>query len=388
MFKRLWLRDLLIAVVLIFAFIGLLVNPKETSSAAQQGISLCLDVIIPSLFPFFVLSSLIIELGFAAYIGRAFEGIMRPAFNVSGACSTALVLGFLGGYPVGAKTAVALYEKKMCTKVETERLLAFCNNSGPAFILGAVGAGILGSSSAGWLLYLTHTAASLTVGLLFRFYKRGSSPSESGVRQPYSVTRLSTAFTSSVGNSFQSVFGICAFVIFFTVIIRLLYITGVLPGAAEVLAGILSPLQVSQQSVLNLLTGLIEITSGLFSLQGSTSQLLAGKMAMAAFMLGWAGLSVHCQVLSFIGKSGLSSRTYVLGKLLHGVISAAYILVIYRVMDFKRPLSVYLAEQVEVIARLNFWDTLGITIKVVCAVGMGYILAAMIMAARRHWRRA
>ncbi len=101
---------------------------------------------------------------------------MRPLFHVSGACASAFALGFIGGYPVGAKTAISLYENGMCTKTEAERLLAFCNNSGPAFILGVVGAGVFASSRVGVLLYLAHAAASICIGILFRFTRPAQPP--------------------------------------------------------------------------------------------------------------------------------------------------------------------------------------------------------------------
>ncbi len=152
--SRPWARDLLLGLVLLAATLALVVWPEQSMEAARTGLQLCYNVIIPSLFPFFVLSSLVVELGLAGYVGRAREGIMRPLVNVPGSCASAVALGFIGGYPVGARTAISLYEKGMCTKTEAERLLAFCNNSGPAFILGVVGAGVFSSSRVGVLLYL------------------------------------------------------------------------------------------------------------------------------------------------------------------------------------------------------------------------------------------
>lgn len=152
-------RDLLLGLALLCATLALMLYPQPSMEAAKSGLALCYNVIIPSLFPFFVLSSLVVELGLAGYLGRLLEGLMRPLFHVSGACASAFALGFIGGYPVGAKTAISLYENGMCTKTEAERLLAFCNNSGPAFILGVVGAGVFASSRVGVLLYLAHAAA-------------------------------------------------------------------------------------------------------------------------------------------------------------------------------------------------------------------------------------
>lgn len=78
-------------------------------------------------------------------------------------------MGIVGGYPVGARAAITSYERGLCTKTECERMLSFCNNSGPAFILGVVGAGVFANSSAGMLLYLAHVLASLSVGSVFGF---------------------------------------------------------------------------------------------------------------------------------------------------------------------------------------------------------------------------
>ena len=169
-------RELLLALGLLCAALALVLWPGEAMGAMRDGLKLCGNVIVPSLFPFFVLSSLVVELGMSRYLGRLFQPVMAPLFRVNGACASALALGFVGGYPVGARTAISLYQNGQCSKTEAERLLAFCNNSGPAFIFGVVGAGVFGSGTLGLLLYLVHMAASLLVGLLFRFYRPGEGP--------------------------------------------------------------------------------------------------------------------------------------------------------------------------------------------------------------------
>ena len=358
-------REVLLGAALLCATLALLLYPSDAIQAAKDGLLLCYNVIIPSLFPFFVLSSLVVELGLAGYLGRLLEGIMRPVFNVSGACACAFALGFIGGYPVGAKTAIRLYETGMCTKTEAERLLAFCNNSGPAFILGVVGAGVFASSRVGVLLYLAHAAASVCIGVLFRFYKAGPRSAAGEMRPPprFEARRFTAALTGSIQNSFRSTLNICAFVVFFTVAIKLLFLSGFLPALARVLGGVLAPLGMTQAWTERLLTGLIEISSGVWTLSGDGT--MAGRMSMAAFMLGWAGFSVHCQVLSFLGGSGLSVKTYLIGKLLHGGLSALFVSGLVRLFPLRAPVSDYLAEQVAGIAALEFHTAL--TISTVCA---------------------
>ena len=195
---------------LLFITAGLVVFPSELISAAKSGVELCLTVMLPSLFPFFVLSNLSVRLGFADKLGKALAPVMRPVFNVSGAGAAALALGFVGGYPVGAKTVISLYKSGRLTKTEAERMLAYANNSGPAFILGVVGTGIFAERGAGLALYLVHALSSLIIGILFRFYKRGEKPEPASA---VSESRESAvrAFIGSVGDGLGQCLSISAF---------------------------------------------------------------------------------------------------------------------------------------------------------------------------------
>lgn len=347
------ITDTLVSIVLAVSIYALIVYSRTTAAAAKDGLDLCINVIIPSLFPFFVMSSLIVELGFADKLGRVFEPIMQPLFKVSGACAAAFVLGFIGGYPVGAKTAISLYKNGSISKDETERLLSFCNNSGPAFIFGVVGAGIFSSSFIGLLLYTAHVTASILVGIIFRGWGEKGSRKASSNNIKVAAVNYSTAFSTSVTSSFASMLNISAFVIFFTVIIKLLFSTGAIPLLSSALSSLTAPLGFSSAWCERLLTGFIELTSGVWSLKGAAGE-LRSAVTMAAFMLGWAGLSIHCQVLSFISGSGISVKSYILGKILHGAISALLISVATRFFSLQAPVASYLAEQVEGIATLNF----------------------------------
>ncbi len=370
-------RDALVGLALLAATAGLVAAPEQAIAGARDGLALCFNVIVPSLFPFFVLSSLVVDLGLAAYLGRALEGLMRPLFRVSGSCAAAVALGFIGGYPVGARTALQLYQQGLCSKTEAERLLAFCNNSGPAFILGVVGAGVFGDSRVGFLLYLTHALASLAVGLLFRFYggsqrQRAAQPPRP---KPIQTVTLPAAFTGAVARSLQSTLNICAFVVFFAVVLQLFSAYGVFAA----LANLLSLAGFQPEWAQRLVAGLLELSSGVSSLRGTTQ--LAGRVSMAAFMLGWAGLSVHCQVLSFLVDSGLSAKTYLAGKLCHGLAAAWLTWGLTRLFPLSAPVADYLADQAESIAALDFSTALAASS--LAALAGWLILAAL---CRGLWR--
>ena len=301
---------------------------------------------------------------------------MRPLFRVSGSCAAAVALGFIGGYPVGARTALQLYQQGLCSKTEAERLLSFCNNSGPAFILGVVGAGVFGDSRVGLLLYLTHALASLLVGILFRFYGKSEKKRKlSAQSKPIQAVTLPAAFTGAVTRSLQSTLNICAFVVFFSVVLQLLSTYGVFMALAKLLA--LAGFQ--EEWAQRLVAGLLELSSGVSSLRGSTQ--LAGRVSMAAFMLGWAGLSVHCQVLSFLVDSGLSAKTYLAGKLFHGLIAAGLTWCLTRIFPLSTTVADYLVDQTESIAAMDFSSALAASS--IAALGGWLLLAAL---CRSLWR--
>ena len=289
-------RDLLLGLALLCATLALMLYPQPSMEAAKSGLALCYNVIIPSLFPFFVLSSLVVELGLAGYLGRLLEGLMRPLFHVSGACASAFALGFIGGYPVGAKTAISLYENGMCTKTEAERLLAFCNNSNPVFLISVLGVGVFGSVRAGVWLWLIHVLSALLTGLVFRGSGKSASRQELTRRPPFRAVSFAEAFTGAVRSSLAGILSVCAFVVFFYVLAQPLTAMGGRLGAVLVAA--------------------LE----LFSLTPLLTADAFGFL-LAAAAAGWGGLSVLCQTLAVLEGSGLRLRNCFLGKVVQSAFS-------------------------------------------------------------------
>ncbi len=379
-------RDGVFSLGVALMVLSLLLFPKQSVAAAGDGVQLCLNVILPSLFPFFVLSTLCVELGMIGALGKLMQPLMAPLFRVSGCCAGAFLLGIIGGYPVGARTAISLYESGQCSRDEAERLMSFCNNSGPAFILGVVGAGIFSSSKAGLWLYGAHVAASVLVGILFRFYGKGTVTQSLPLQAAASDRSLTVIFIDAVKDAFSATLNICAFVIFFTVVIRLLFLTGVITHLAMLLSTLLGSLGLRQDMAESLLSGAIEMTSGVWSLRDMAAS-LGSRMCMAAFILGWAGLSVHCQVLSFIGQSGLCTRTYFFGKLLHGFLSAGLIWILSGLLGWNRSVSAILAGQVTTIARLSFRRALTVSLSTTLLLGLIFTAVSLLVYAKGAFHR-
>ena len=144
-----------------------LADAGAVRDSVAEALALCARSVVPSLFPFLVASSALLALGFGELAAPWLAGLMEPLFRVPGAGSAALVLGLVGGYPIGAKTAADLYRENLVSREEAERLLAFCNNSNPVFLISVLGVGVFGSVRAGVWLWLIHVLSALLTGLVF-----------------------------------------------------------------------------------------------------------------------------------------------------------------------------------------------------------------------------
>ena len=276
--------------------IWFLTDAARIRAQAAEALILCGKSVIPALFPFLVVSSLLIALGFGEWVSPYLAGLMAPLFRLPGLASSALLLGLVGGYPIGAQTAADLYRQHLLTREESERLLTFCNNSNPVFLISVLGAGVFGSARTGVWLWLIHVLSALLVGLIFRGHgkptDRRHAPSVS-----CRAVSLPAALVAAVRSSAGGMLSVCAFVTLFYVVAAPLKALGPHLGAA--------------------LVGVVE----LFSLTPLLTADLPGFI-LAAGCAGWGGLSVLCQTAAVLDGTDLSLQPCLLGKLAQGFLSA------------------------------------------------------------------
>ena len=230
MIKVLKLRSIIIPSLFVLFAISLVLFSSSNLYAAQNGLCLWATSVIPSLFPFFVATELLSYTNIVSVLGRCFNKLMKPLFNVRGEGSFAFLMGIISGYPVGAKIACNFRESNDCTKEECERLLAFTNNSGPLFIIGTVGIKMFGSSTIGFLLFVTHILACISVGICFRFWKCKTSESYLGSnnfkkaisKNRVRLSNLGEVISKSITSSISTILTIGGFIVIFSVIISIL----------------------------------------------------------------------------------------------------------------------------------------------------------------------
>lgn len=290
----------------------LIKNASQAILYASQALDMCFGMIVPSLFPFFICSGILIYSGFCETLAKAFQFCMYPLFRVSPAGSSAFILGIVSGYPLGAITAGELYANNYLSKTEAERLLAFCNNSGPLFILGSVGIAIYTNIHYGIALYVAHILAALTVGILFRFYGRNKH-----VAPPTRMTSpdrsIGEIFDISLQNGIRNILTVCGAVLFFSVISRLFL--DILPINGYVSA---------------VVSGIFEFVTGTVKVSGLDIN-MTQKLILTSVIVGFAGISVHAQVMAVIAKYRLSLLPYITGKALHGLLAGLYMFVYLKI---------------------------------------------------------
>lgn len=276
------------------AAVLLLLRPQAAAGAVRDGLRLCAGTVIPSLFPFFVVISLLLQLGVEDSLQGFIGPFMRPLFHMRGVCALPLLAGLLGGYPSGVKAAAGLYEQGRISRQEAELLLGFCDNCGPAFLIGYAGAGVLGNIRAGAALFIVHALAAVLTGAVLCRISKDRGPSLLGSRLPVKPRAFPQALTTSVSGAAGSMLNICAFVVLFQVL-------SALPPA---------PLPLPMLGGMEMVSGIAALAPG-----------KAGFIAAAA-IVGWGGLSVHCQAMSLAAPAGLSFRWHWAGKALQSVLSA------------------------------------------------------------------
>ncbi len=306
----------------VFCFLLLLRNSDFAVRQIRRGLTLCADSVIPSLFPFMVLSEWIVAGGFGNLLLRPFALPFRKLFGLSTSGCCAFLLGVLCGFPVGAKCAVAFYDRGEITKSECERVLCFANNPSPAFLIGTVGTTLWCNRGFGIVLYLTVLLAACLTALLTRRHQQENSTAEKTRLLPSHQPQLCGArlLTHSVRTATENMLLVCAYVIFFSAF------TGTLNLILS------SRLSESAQAV----------TASVFELSGGMSLIskLNNKtvsVPLCAFAAGWSGLSVHCQVLSVCDGRELSFRPYFLAKLFQAFLCAWLLIGIQLVFPNRLP---------------------------------------------------
>lgn len=310
--------------------IFLLIYHSDTASvSAIKCFDICIGTLMPSLFPFFVLSKIFIDSGGDTFLAKVFKPIMMPLFKINSSASSAFLLGLISGYPIGGKTAVQIYNQGLISKKEADNLICFSNNSGPLFIIGALGAGMFSSKKIGVFLYAIHILSALTLGFVLRF----TLPKSSNQKSNNNVKKhKENIFTSAVEDGMKSLIKVFAYVIFFSIITDVLNDGGLFYPVTSFLGSF----GIGKDISVALSTAFLEITSGIKKLSIANCT-LSFKIIIISFFLGWSGFSIHFQTKSVLNGFDFPFKKYLTAKFFQGVFASIYAFFALKLFPLEKP---------------------------------------------------
>ena len=315
--------SVLIMVLLIFVMFEVLTSSQSIIQTIGFSFGVWKNNIFPSLFPFFVLSQLLINYGFIELVAEIFKPIMNVIFKVRGVGAFVFIMSLISGFPSNAKYTKELYLGGIINEFEATKLLTFTHFSNPLFILGTISILFLNNKEVGLLILVCHYFTNIIVGFLFRNYyvSHDSSISISFKNaiinmhnrrisndKPFGVI-LSDALVNSI-NTLLLIFGIVTLFLIVTTII-------------DNNVGVSS----YYQSIIN---GIVEMTQGLKYVSLLDIPLKI-KGTLSVMFISFGGLSVHIQVLSIISNTKIKYFPFFIARVMHACISS---LIFYFFFDF------------------------------------------------------
>lgn len=269
----------------------IILDGRTAASSIQDGIKLCIQTVIPALFPFFLLSGIICS----AFLGRTFGPLkyLGRLCKVPAGCESLILMGFLSGYPVGAQLITQAYKNGSISVNTARRMLGFCSNAGPAFLFGMC-ASLFSNKLLPWVLWGIHICGALTVAMVLpkEIDSRCTITSASVITVPQAL-RCAIINLSTV----------CGWIILFRLILGFCnrWFLWLIPVEIQVLV-----------------SGVLELSNGCVLLSQLPSEGM--RFVLASLILSLGGVCVTMQTQSV--TQGLGMGSYFPGKVIQALVSA------------------------------------------------------------------
>ncbi|MFW5998448.1 MAG: sporulation integral membrane protein YlbJ [Bacillota bacterium] len=338
---------IIVAFATVLITILVIIFSEEAYNSAFEGLKVWWEIVFPSLLPFFIIAEVLMGLGVVHFLGALLEPLMRPLFKVPGVGAFAMAMGLASGYPIGAKITGNLRRNRLCTKTEAERLLAFTNTADPLFMIGAVAVGFFHRPELGLIIAGAHYISSILIGLMMRFYignEKKSNQTQSNKNNNYNIFKnaiyelitarkndgrnLGELLGDSVRESINTLLMIGGFIILFSVVTKIITVTGVIDYISYIVMFFLRPFGFSREMILPLISGIFEITNGA-NLVSQTQAPLLEQLIIVNAIIAWSGLSVHGQVATMINGTDINIKPYLFARIMQSLLAGIATIFLY-----------------------------------------------------------
>ncbi|CUP54804.1 Uncharacterized protein conserved in bacteria [Turicibacter sanguinis] len=320
------MKKIMNSVVLLAFLIILLLQPAPIIAATKTGFITWAEKVVPSLFPFFVLTRLMIYYQVPQLIGKLLTPLFKSLLHLSPITFFVMFLSMISGNPSGSKMARDYYDQHLISAKEMEGLMYFCNFASPLFILGTVGVVLYQSTTIGYLLLIAHLLGSIAVFICCYPLLR----SKETIRQvtvQFPNQSFSAILIDCIESSLQTLIRVGGIIVFFYIISETFNIIEI----TQLFNVIMHPFieDIGLASIEPLVAGILEFTQGVTKVSQTTAPLQT-KLVLTAFIISFTGLSVHTQSFMFAKNLNIPYLKYFIMRLLHGCTSALIVLLTWK----------------------------------------------------------
>ena len=313
-------KSIIITLTLLFILFELLTNSNSVLSAVLFSLNIWKNNIFPSLFPFFVLSNILINYGLVEFLSEILKPLMVSFFKINPNTAFIFVMSMISGFPSSAKYTSELYNKGLINKEEASKVLTFSFFSNPLFILGTVSLIFLNSKKIGLIILLVHYLTNFIIGFIFRNYYISN------------IKKEKISFKKAIINMHNKrinnnkTFGEILSDSIINSINTLLLILGLI-AVFLILTNIINNSLNLNNYYTSILNGILEMTGGLKSVS-ELDIALKQKAIIITMILSFGGISVHMQIISILSKLKIKYLPFLCARLLHSAIAGIIIYLI------------------------------------------------------------
>ena len=302
----------------------LILYPNLCLKAAQDGLLLWFNKVLPSLLPFIIFINLLVPLDGLKGLIKLASPLSQKIWHLPGYSFFAFLIGLIASYPMGAKTVKNLYQDGKLNKQDAEITLCFCNNCGPLFIIATVGSAMFGSTSLGYFLLFIHIFSALLLSLFVTRSHQSTIVTDTYLTSNSTTCpSFTTILNNGVMNAMDTILCVGGYIILFSVMLTLLTKTPFLTSLTSHL--IKSP---NATTYINgIVAVLLEVSNGAHALSKFTPPSIY-SIALVSSAIGFGGLCVYFQTL-YVLENKLPTTCYFISKCVQGIISFALTLFFY-----------------------------------------------------------
>ncbi len=285
---------------------AIIIYPERYITSCFNGFALWAECVLPSLFPFMVITLIFIKTGMAEKAALPLKKV-TGIFSLPPSAAVCFVMSICSGYPAGARAVEEFYESGCISGADAKKLCALCSTSGPLFIIGSVGVKMLQSKTAGWILLAAHAFSVLSVALILSVFSRKKQVTQYR-RAPADKNVLYNSFFGAV----TSVAVAGGFIAFFCVAAQIVCDFNLLYPIEKLLS-----LFTGGEAASAVCRGLIEATAGCGALSATGAKL---TLPLTGFLITFGGVSILLQQLSYFTKAKVSALYFICVKFIQALV--------------------------------------------------------------------